>query len=69
MPTCRSIPAASVDSPNAALLSDPLADIDPADLDRFLRHLAEAAASWHRRRQVVLMPCNSIDRGELPRVA
>ncbi|HZO29870.1 MAG TPA: hypothetical protein VFH48_28180 [Chloroflexota bacterium] len=64
MSTRRSPAAASVVSTNA----DPLADVDPADLDRFVRHLAEAAASWHRR-QAALMPCCSADRAELPRAA
>jgi hypothetical protein len=69
MSTCRSTAAASVASLNAAPLPDPLADIDPADLDRFVRHLAEAAASWHRRRQPAPVPFRSADRADLPKVA
>jgi hypothetical protein len=69
MSTCRSTAAAPVDSTNAASLPDPLADVDPADLDRFVRHLAEAAASWHRRRQLTPAPFRSADRADLPRVA
>ena len=68
MSTRRSTPAASVGSTHGAPLPDPLADVDPADLARFVRHLAEAAASWHRR-QAALMPCCSSDRAELPRAA
>jgi hypothetical protein len=64
----RCSPAASVVSTNPAPLPDALADVDRADLDRFVRHLAEAVASWHRR-QVALMPCRSADRADLPRVA
>ncbi len=69
MPPCRSTTAASVVSTNAAPLPDPLAAIDPVDLDRFVRHLAEAAASWHRRRQVTPLPFLSADRPDLPRAA
>ena len=64
MSTCRSLAAASVSSPN----DDPLDDIDPADLDRFVRHLAEAAASWHRH-QAAPVPFPSADRANLPKVA
>jgi hypothetical protein len=66
---CRSTAAASAGSTSAAPLPDPLADIDPADLDRFVRHLAEAAASWHRRREAAPVPLRSADRADLPRVA
>jgi hypothetical protein len=68
MSTCRSS-AVSVISPNADPPHDSLADVDPADLDRFVRHLAEAAASWHRRRQAAPVPLSSADLPDLPRVA
>jgi hypothetical protein len=69
MSPCRSSAAVSAVSTNAAPLPDPLADVAPADLDRFIRHLAEAAASWHRRRQVTPMPFLSDDGAEMPKVA
>jgi hypothetical protein len=69
MPPCRSSAAVSVVSTNAAPLPDPLADIAPADVDRFVGHLAEAAASWHRHRQAAPVPLRSLDRADLPRVA
>ena len=69
MATCRSIAAAPVASTSVAPLLDPLADIDPADLARFVRNLAEAAASWHRRRQAVPVPLHSADRADLSKVA
>jgi hypothetical protein len=69
MSACRSSVALSVVSTNAAPLPDPLADIAPADLDRFVRHLAEAAASWHRRRQAPPLPFRSDERAALPRAA
>ena len=64
MPPGRSTTAAAVGSTNAA----PLTDIAPADVDRFVRHLAEAAASWHRRRAAPV-PIRSADRHDLPRAA
>jgi hypothetical protein len=69
MAPCRSSAALSAISTNAAPLPDPVAAIDPADLDRFVRHLAEAAASWHRRRQAPPMPFRSDELAELARVA
>jgi hypothetical protein len=69
MPPCRSSAAASVGSTNAAPLPDPLADLDPADVDRFVRHLADAAAAWYRRRQAAPVLLRSADRADLPRVA
>jgi hypothetical protein len=69
MSACRSSAALSVVSTNAAPLPDALADVDPADLDRFVRHLAEAAVAWHRRRQAAPVPLRSADRPDLPKVA
>ena len=69
MSACRSSAALSVVSTNAAPLPDPLAAIDAADLDRFVRHLAEAAAAWHRRRQAAPVPLRSADRPDLPKAA
>jgi hypothetical protein len=69
MSACRSFAALSVVSTNAAPLPDALADVDPADLDRFVSHLAEAAATWHRRRQATPVPLRSADRPDQPRAA
>lgn len=62
--------AAASDRPTVTV-AEILAAVDPADLDRFCRHLAEAAASWHRRHaaDTPAILCAGGRRPELPKAA